>query len=174
LLLDNCEHLIDGCAELADRLLHACPDLRILASSREALGIAGEQAYRVRSLALPLNMDGLSIAELSNYEAVQLFVQRAAAARAGFALTSENSASVLNICRRLDGIPLAIELAAARARVLATQQIAARLDHRFQLLTGGSRTALPRQRTLQALIDWSFDLLSGPERTLFRRLSVFS
>ncbi len=173
LILDNCEHLIDACAELAESLLRACPDLRVLASSREALGIPGEQTYRVRSLALPPIMDDLPPAELAGYEAVRLFVQRAAAVRTGFTLTSENTTSVLQICRRLDGIPLAIELAAARSGVLTPEEIAARLDNRFRLLTGGSRTALPRQRTLQALIDWSYDLLSEPECILFRRLSVF-
>ena len=173
LILDNCEHLLADCAALADSLLRDCPNLHILTSSREALGIDGEQAYHVRSLALPQHMEGLSLAQLSSYEAVSLFVQRAAAVQTGFTLTSENAASVLQICRRLDGIPLAIELAAARTRVLMPAQIALRLDQRFQLLTGGSRTALPRQRTLQALIDWSFDLLSEPESIFFQRLSVF-
>jgi predicted ATPase/class 3 adenylate cyclase len=174
LLLDNCEHLIDECARLADIWLQACPKLRILASSREALGIGGEQAFRVRSLALPPGQNGLSMEELGSYEAIRLFVDRAQAVKADFVLTGDNADAVLQICRRLDGIPLAIELAVARVRVLSPEQIAARLDDRFRLLTGGSRTALPRQRTLQALIDWSYDLLSEPECVVLRRLSVFS
>lgn len=174
LILDNCEHLIDECARLAGHLLQACPDLRLLASSREALGIPGETILRVRSLALPPEGSGFTAAELEEYDAIHLFLDRAKTARPDFALTSGNAASILQICRRLDGIPLAIELAAARVRVLVPEQIAARLDDRFRLLTGGSRTALPRQRTLQALIDWSYDLLSEPECILLRRLAVFS
>jgi predicted ATPase len=174
LVLDNCEHLIDACAQLADELLRSCPQLRILASSREALGIAGERAFRVQSLSLPSADKVVSADELAEYDAIQLFVTRAKAVKSDFSLTGENAPEVLQICRRLDGIPLAIELAAARARLLAPQQILDRLDDRFRLLTGGSRTALPRQRTLQALIDWSYDLLTEPERVLLRRLSVFS
>ncbi len=174
LILDNCEHLIDECAQLADRLLRSCPDLRILASSREALGIAGERALRLRSLTLPKSQNGLSNEELAGYEAIRLFAARAESVKPGFSLTSDNAAAIFQICQRLDGIPLAIELAAARVRVLSPSQIATRLDDRFRLLTGGSRTALPRQRTLQALIDWSYDLLSDPECILLRRLSVFS
>jgi predicted ATPase/class 3 adenylate cyclase len=174
LILDNCEHLIDECAQLAETLLRACPELRILASSREALGIAGEQAVRIRSMALPTTHDGLSVEQLAGYEAISLFTARAQAVNGDFALSSENAPYVLQICQRLDGIPLAIELAAARVRVLSPDQIATRLDDRFRLLTGGSRTALPRQRTLQALIDWSYDLLSEMECILLRRLSVFS
>jgi predicted ATPase/class 3 adenylate cyclase len=174
LLLDNCEHLIEACAGLSQALLQACPDLRILASSREALGVAGEAAYRVPSLATP-PADWLPApAELAQLDAVRLFVERAAAARPGFALTEQNAAAVAQICRRLDGIPLAIELAAARVKVLAPEQIAARLDDRFRLLTGGSRTALPRQQTLRALIDWSYSLLSPEEQLLLRRLAVFT
>lgn len=177
LILDNCEHVIDECARLADHLLRHCPELQLLASSREALGIGGEQIFRVRSLALP--SDGGEVKdwrpeELARFEGIRLFVERAAAVHPGFALTSDNGPAVLQVCLRLDGIPLAIELAAARVWVLSPQQIAERLDDRFRLLTGGSRTALPRQRTLQALIDWSYDLLSEPERTLLRRVSVFS
>ena len=174
LILDNCEHLIDECARLADTLLRASPELRILASSREALGIAGEQAMRIRSMALPMSQNGLSIEELAAYEAINLFVARAQAVNGDFSLSPENAPYVLQICQRLDGIPLAIELAAARVRVLSPGQIATRLDDRFRLLTGGSRTALPRQRTLQALVDWSYDLLSDSECVLLRRLSVFS
>ncbi len=174
LVLDNCEHLIDACAQLADELLQRCPQLRILASSREALGIAGERAFRVQSLSLPAGNRPLSAAELAEYDSVQLFVTRAKVAKSSFALTDENAPVILPICRRLDGIPLAIELAAARTRMLSPQQILDRLDDRFRLLTGGSRTALPRQRTLQALIDWSYDLLAEEERVLLRRLSIFS
>jgi predicted ATPase/class 3 adenylate cyclase len=174
LILDNCEHLIDACALLAGELLQSCPNLTILASSREALGIAGEQAYRVRSLALPTDGKELSFEELAGFAAIRLFVDRAEAVKPEFALKPDNAPAVLQICQRLDGIPLAIELAAARVRVLSPDQIAARLDDRFRLLTGGSRTALPRQRTLQALIDWSYDLLSEPECILLRRLAVFS
>ncbi len=160
LILDNCEHLIAACARLADDLLHQCAGLKILASSREALGIAGEVAYHTPSLA--------------EAESTGLFVERARAANPKFSLTDANASSVAQICSRLDGIPLAIELAAARTKLLSVDQIAARLDDRFKLLTGGSRTALPRQQTLRALIDWSYDLLSEEERALLRRLSVFA
>jgi predicted ATPase/class 3 adenylate cyclase len=159
LLLDNCEHLIEACARLADTLLHQCAGLKILASSREALGIAGEVAYHTPSLA--------------RFESTQLFIERARATNSGFRLTEDNEAAVAQICTRLDGIPLAIELAAARTRLLSVDQIAARLDDLFRLLVGGSRTALPRQQTLRALIDWSYDLLSNEEKALFRFASVF-
>jgi len=171
-ILDNCEHLIEACARLAESLIQACANLKILASSREALGIAGETTYRVPSLYLPdqTQVTGEAILE---YESVQLFVDRASAANPKFQLTDKNAASVAQVCRRLDGIPLALELAAARVRVLSVVQIAERLDDRFRLLTGGSRTALPRQQTLRALIDWSYDLLTESEKALFRRLAVF-
>lgn len=171
LLLDNCEHLLDHTAALADELLQSSAGVRILATSREALGIAGEASYQVPSLELPT--DAMASAALLGIESVQLFVERARAARAGFALSSENAAPVVQICRRLDGIPLAVELAAARVRAMSPAQIADRLDDRFRLLTGGSRTALPRQQTLQGLIDWSYDLLHDDERLLLARLSVF-
>ena len=159
LILDNCEHLIAACAKLANDLLHQCAGLKILASSREALGIAGEVAYRTPSLA--------------DSESTQLFVDRAHAANSKFALTDSNASSVAQICQRLDGIPLAIELAAARTKLLSAEQIASRLDDLFSLLVGGSRTALPRQQTLRALIDWSYDLLSEEEKYLLRIASVF-
>ena len=159
LILDNCEHLIDACARLADDLLHGCAGLKILASSREALGIAGEMAYSTPSLA--------------DAESTQLFLERARSANSNFRLTDDNASSIAQICSRLDGIPLAIELAAARAKLLSPEQIAARLDDRFRLLVGGSRTALPRQQTLRALIDWSYDLLSDEEKVLLRTASVF-
>lgn len=172
LILDNCEHLIDACARLADSFLRSCPELKILASSREALGINGEAVYRVPSLSLP-EQGGGSREALLGCESVQLFVDRATVANPNFQLTDGNASSVAQICHRLDGIPLALELAAARVRILSVEQIAERLDDRFRLLTGGSRTALPRQQTLQALIDWSYHLLTGPEQVVFRRLAVF-
>jgi predicted ATPase/class 3 adenylate cyclase len=174
LVLDNCEHLLTACAQLADTLLRAAPHLRVLASSREGLGIAGELTYRVPSLSLPDPRSLPPVERLAEYEAVSLFLDRARFSRPGFSLTPQNAAAVAQICQRLDGIPLAIELAAARVRALPVEQIAARLDDRFRLLTGGSRTALPRQQTLRALIDWSYNLLSEGEQTLLRRLSVFS
>jgi len=174
LLLDNCEHLLATCAQLADTLLRACPNLTVLASSREGLGIAGEQTYRVPSLSLPDPQRLPPPERLREIEAVQLFADRAGLAQPSFAVTAANAVPVAQVCERLDGIPLAIELAAARVKVLPVEQIVARLDDRFRLLTGGSRTALPRQQTLRALIDWSYDLLSEPERALLRRLSVFA
>jgi len=178
LILDNCEHLIAECARIAETLLRACPGLQILASSREPLGIAGERTWPVPSLSIPENwreeIRGSEAAErLTQYEAVRLFVDRATAVRPAFRVTNESAPYVAEICWRLDGIPLAIELAAARIRVLSIDQIASRLNDQFRLLTGGSRTALPRQQTLRALIDWSFDLLTEQERILLRRLSVF-
>jgi predicted ATPase/class 3 adenylate cyclase len=172
IILDNCEHLIDACAKIAETLIQACENLKILASSREALGVSGETTYRVPSLSLPAAQNSITN-ELMGFESVQLFVDRASAANPNFKLTNENASSVAKVCRRLDGIPLALELAAARTRVLSVEQIAERLDDRFRLLTGGSRTALPRQQTLRALIDWSYDLLNNAEKALFRRLAVF-
>jgi predicted ATPase/class 3 adenylate cyclase len=174
LLLDNCEHLLAACTQLTETLLRACPHLRILASSREALGLMGEQNYRVPSLSLPDPKQLPPLERLQEYEALQLFTDRAVLSQATFAVTAANVAAVAQVCQRLDGIPLAIELAAARVSALPVEQIAARLDDRFRLLTGGSRTALPRQQTLRALIDWSCDLLSDPERAILRRLSVFA
>jgi len=174
LVLDNCEHLIEACAQIGESLLQACPKLRILASSREALGIAGEAVYRVPSLSLPQDLRGTEDIEgLMGYEAIRLFIERAASAKQGFTLTEDNASSVAQICQRLDGIPLALELAASRVKVLTPEQIAARLDDRFRLLTDGSRTALPRQQTLRAMIDWSYSLLSEQEIILFCRLAVF-
>jgi predicted ATPase/class 3 adenylate cyclase len=173
LLLDNCEHLVEACARLADHLLRACPRLVILASSREALGLPGEAIYRVAPLALPSD-EHASPAALCRFESVELFTERAALVRPGFALSDQNAPAVAQIARRLDGIPLALELAAARLRAFSPEQIAARLDDRFRLLTGGSRAALPRQQTLRALIDWSYDLLDEDERAFLRALSVFA
>jgi non-specific serine/threonine protein kinase len=174
LVLDNCEHLIDACAGLAHGILRGGLGPRILATSREALGIDGEVSWRVPSLAVPSADAVPSPLALARTEAVQVFVDRAVAARPDFTLTKQNAAAIAQICRRLDGIPLAIELAATRVRSLAPEQIAARLDQRFSLLTGGSRAALPRQQTLAALVGWSYDLLSADERRLFDRLSVFA
>jgi predicted ATPase len=173
LILDNCEHVIDACARLVTRLLNACPRLKVLPSSREALGVAGETAYRVPSLAVPDDQCA-SPQSLLRFDAARLFVERAQAAQPRFAPTADNLRVIIQICQRLDGIPLAIELAAARTRMLSVAQIAARLDDRFRLLTGGSRTALPRQQTLRALIDWSYDLLPEPEQAALRQLSVFA
>jgi non-specific serine/threonine protein kinase len=174
LVLDNCEHLVAACAEVAERLLRGCPDLHILATSREALGIAGETAFRVPSLSVPGTEGPASAEAVARYESVRLFVERAQAASPEFRLREEDVGAVGQVCRRLDGIPLAIELAAARVKLLSVAQIAERLDDRFRLLTGGSRTALPRQQTLRALIDWSYDLLSTAEQALLRRLAVFA
>lgn len=179
LVLDNCEHLISACARFAETLLQACPNLWILATSRETLGIAGESAFGVPSLSVPdpgqVSPGGVDLASnLIPYEGVRLFVERAVAVQPNFNLTNANAPAVAQICYRLDGIPLAIELAAARVKALSAEQIAARLDDRFRLLTGGSRTALPRHQTLQALIDWSYELLPEAERMLLRRLSVFA
>ena len=173
LILDNCEHLIEACAQISEVLLRACPNLKILASSREPLGIAGEVPYRVPSLVIP-DPDHLPpLEKLSNVDSIRLFMERATTAKSDFKLTKNNASFVAQICFRLDGIPLAIELAAARVKMLSPEQIASRLDDCFRLLTGGSRTALPRQQTLRALIDWSYSLLSEPEKILFRRLAVF-
>jgi non-specific serine/threonine protein kinase len=160
LILDNCEHLIGACAMLADALLRACPDLSLLATSREPLDIPGEVTWRVPSLA--------------DDEALQLFTERARAARPDFAVTEQNRPSVAQVCRRLDNIPLAIELAASRLRAFSVEQLAARLSDAFALLTAGNRTALPRQQTLRATIDWSYTLLTEEERALLRTLSVFA
>ena len=173
LILDNCEHLIDACAQLVTSLLSACPRLKILPSSREALGIGGETIYRVPSLSLPEARHSTPEA-LIQCEAARLFVERAQAAQPRFTLTKHNLNATIQICRRLDGIPLALELAAARLRLFTVEQIAMRLDDRFRLLTGGSRSALPRHQTLGALIDWSFDLLPEGEQVALRRLSVFA
>ncbi len=194
LVLDNCEHLIQACAQLCETLLRACPQLRILATSREPLHILGELTWRVPSLSLPeLSAElralskqthhpsttlstgsALSTQDFMRSDAVRLFVERARAVEPTFALTPRNAPIIARICARLDGIPLAIELAASRVNTLAVEQIAARLDNVFRLLGGGSRTALPRQQTLRALMDWSHDLLAERERMLWRRLAVFA
>lgn len=174
LILDNCEHLLSACAELAAALLQACPNICILATSRESLNIPGELSFRVPSLSIPDPRRLPTLPALTQYEAMQLFLERAEIIQPGFELTDTNARAVAQICHRLDGIPLAIELSVARVKIMPVEQVAARLDDRFRLLTGGSRTALPRHQTLRALIDWSYDLLSPMERTLFQRLSVFA
>jgi predicted ATPase/DNA-binding XRE family transcriptional regulator len=174
LVLDNCEHLIAGCAQLADGLLSTCPNLKILTTSREALGLTSEEVWSVPILSLP-NPQRMSLSDLlMQYEGIRLFVERASAAKSDFTLTERNTLSVAQVCQRLDGMPLAIELAAARVKMMAVSEIAKRLDDRFDLLTAGSRTALPRHQTLRAAIDWSYDLLSEPERIFLSRLSVFA
>ena len=172
LVLDNCEHLVEGAAALAGRILGDCPGVRILATSREPLGIMGETLWPVPPLALP--PAGADTPAALGYASVQLLAERAAAVRPGFAVDAGNVAAVVQTCRALDGMPLAIELAAARLRSMTPEQVAARLDDRFRLLTGGNRTALPRHRTLQAVVDWSWDLLDGAEQALWRRLAVFA
>ena len=171
LVLDNCEHLLAAAGRLTDGLLRECPGVRILATSREALGVAGEQVWPLSSLELPPRASALDTVVAS--EAVQLFAERARAVQPGFALDDANAEAVAEICRRLDGIPLAVELAAARVTVMSPSDIAARLDQRFQLLTGGRRTAAGRHQTLLAAIEWSYEMLDPQERVLFERLGVF-
>ncbi len=174
LVLDNCEHLLAACAQLIETLLRTCSQLRVLVTSREALTITGETIWLVLPLRVPDTYQPPPIEGLLTYEAVQLFVERARSVLSSFTLTPENASAVVQVCCRLDGMPLAIELAAARIRALAVEQIVARLDDAYRLLTGGSRSALPRQQTLRAAMDWSYDLLSAHEQAFFRRLSVFA
>jgi non-specific serine/threonine protein kinase len=174
LLLDGCEHLVGACAAFAERLLQSCPRLRILATSREPLGVPGEINYRVPSLTLPATELVLTAERLLTSEAGRLFADRAALADAAFSVNDHNAPVIAEICYKLDGIPLAIELAAARVQFLSVEGIAERLTDRFRLLTGGSRTAMPRHQTLRATVDWSYDLLSHPEKLVFQRLGVFS
>jgi len=175
LVFDNCEHLVEPTARVVSALLRGCPHVKILASSRQVLGITGEQTYRLPSLGVPNENAavGLTAIDAMRSEAVALFVERARAVDKSFALTDDNAPTVADVCRRLDGIPLVIELAAARVRILSPRQLRERLDERFRVLTGGSRDVLPRQQTLRAMIDWSHDLLDQRERTLFRRLGIF-
>ena len=172
LILDNCEHLVQACAQLVETLLHLSPKLQILATSREALGIDGEMLYLIPPLTTPDRVYA-TLDALLYYEAVQLLIERAQTALPGFSLTYDNAPAIVQLCQQLDGIPLALELAAARVKVLRMEEIAARLNDRFRLLTGGARTALPRHQTLQAMMDWSHSLLSEFERILLRRLSIF-
>jgi non-specific serine/threonine protein kinase len=174
LVLDNCEHLLDACARLSHAVMQSCPGVRVLATSREPLRVAGEVVWRAPPLAAP-PPDGDAVPEqVSEYAAARLFAERARAADAGFVLMPEHAPAVAEVCRRLDGLPLALELAAARVRVLPVEQIAARLGERFRLLTGGDRTALPRQQSLRASLEWSHALLSRAEQVLFRRLAAFA
>jgi predicted ATPase/DNA-binding CsgD family transcriptional regulator len=174
LILDTCEHVVDASAALVQQLLAGCPAVRVVATSREPLRVRGETVWRVPPLELPSAGDSLIPDELTRHEAIRLFADRAAAVRPGFALDAGNAAAVVRLCRTLDGMPLAIELAAARVGALSVEQIAARLGDRFQLLASGDRTAPVRQQTLRAAVDWSFELLTGPEQVLLRRLAVFS
>jgi predicted ATPase/class 3 adenylate cyclase len=175
LVFDNCEHLVEPAARVIAALVRSCAHVKVLASSRQGLGIAGEATYRMPSLTLPAAEASaqLNLLDAARYAAVSLFVERASAADHTFELTAENAPTIAEICRRLDGIPLAIELAAARVKILSPRQLRERLNERFRVLTGGSRDALPRQQTLRALIDWSHDLLDDRERALFRRLGIF-
>jgi predicted ATPase len=174
LVLDNAEHVIEGCVRLLDEVLRRGPDVSVLVTSRERLGMTGELTYRVPSLTVPGTSETLTPQAALRYEAVRLFVERAKLARSPFELTAESAPSVASICSRLDGMPLAIELAAPRLRSLSVDELSHHLDHRFALLTDGSRAALPRHRTLRSLLDWSYDLLAGPEQAMLRRVSVFA
>ena len=173
LILDNCEHVMQASVVLVAALTQGCPDLRIVATSREALGVQGESVYAVPTLSLP-DPGTQTTATIAASEAVRLFAERAAAVRPGFEICEDNAAIVADVCRRLDGIPLAIELAAARVKILEVGQILEKLNDRFRLLTGGSRTALPRQQTLRATLQWSYDQLHVEERAMMRALSVFA
>ena len=173
IVLDNCEHVIDDAAKFCAQVIRYCPRVRFLATSREPLGIEGERVYRVPSMSLPPR-DAISAADLAGFDSVQLFVERAKAHEPQFVLDDAAAPLVATICRQLDGIPLALELAAARLSSMSLGHLSERLDQRFRLLTGGSRNALPRQQTLQATVDWSFDLLTASEREAMRRLSIFA
>ncbi len=174
LILDNCEHLLDAVAPLVDAILESCPHVRVLATSRQSIGVAGEFLHRLPSLAVPDPSSITTADDARTHGATALFVERAMAADSRFALSDDTAPILADICRRLDGIPLAIELAAARIKVLSLPNLAKRLDERFKVLTGGNRTALPRQKTLLALIEWSYGLLDSREQTLFNRLGVFA
>lgn len=174
LIIDNCEHLIKHCAEICEYILNKCPGVNILTTSREVLGIEGEMIYQVPTLSMPELKDDLTAEAICNFESIQLFTERAFALKNDFVLTNENAPDIARICFHLDGIPLAIELAAARVKILKPEKILENISNRFRFLTGGSRISLPRQQTLKAMIDWSYDLLSEKEKILFRNLSVFS
>ena len=173
-ILDNCEHLVQACAELVHVLLQSRPQVKLMATSREPLHAAGEATYVVPALAFPGLSRMITPSALAEYDAAQLFIDRAVAVQSTFKVTEQNAMALAGVCHQLDGIPLAIELAAARTRVLSVENIAARLDDRFRLLKGGDKTVLPRQQTLRALIDWSYDLLTEPERIFLQRLAVFA
>ena len=173
IILDNCEHHIHECADIAEKLLRNCPEIKIITTSREALNCHGEQTFRLPSLSFPDKSSNNTPEQLTQYESVRLFIERALSVNHNFRVNNHNAPALAGICNRLDGIPLAIELAAARTNALSVEKIHERLDNRFNLLTGGSRTALPRQQTLKAMIDWSYDLLSEKEKKIWSRLSVF-
>jgi predicted ATPase len=174
LVLDNCEHLIDACADLAERVLCGCPEVRLLATSRERLRLGAETTWRVPSLANPDRRTRVTPVELLAYPAVRLFVERAQAIESGFALGPNNASTVVDICACLEGLPLALELAAAHVSALSLSQILERLDDTFRMLVGGSRTAPTRHQTLRATLDWSIGLLTAAEQAVFRRLAVFA
>src|SRR5438445_6909288 len=174
LVLDNCEHLVEAAAQLVGEVLRTAPAVRVITTSREPLQVLGEHVVPVPPLELPPGDETVALSQLRQNEAVMLSTERAAAASGTFELTDSNQAAVVHLCRRLDGLPLAIELAAVRTRVLTAEQILERLTDRFALLTGGSRAALPRHQTLRTTIDWSYDLLSVGEQALLRRLCVFA
>jgi predicted ATPase/class 3 adenylate cyclase len=173
IIFDNCEHVVEAAARLIDQILRNCPHIRIIATTRQGLGIAGEAVHRVASLAVPEPQKEITAEEAMQHGAVALFVERAAAATDAFRLTDQNAPVVARLCQRLDGIALAIELAVPRLKALSVEQLENKLNERFRILTGGSRTALPRQQTMRALVDWSYELLTGDEKTLFRRVAVF-
>jgi predicted ATPase/class 3 adenylate cyclase len=173
LVLDGCEHLLDACATLAESVLRSCPNVHILATSREPFRIMGETTWRVPSLSVPDGAPGAPD-ELERFDSVRLFVRRAVQSKPDFTVNAANAAAVVEVCQRLGGIPLALELAATRVKVLSCEQIATRLNNQFRLLTGGARNALPRHQTLRAAVDWSYELLAEQERTLFARLSIFA
>jgi predicted ATPase/class 3 adenylate cyclase/Tfp pilus assembly protein PilF len=174
IILDNCEHIADACAHIAEKLLRSAPKLKMIVTSREALKCDGEQTHRLPSLETPQKRKKYTSEQLAEFESVKLFVERAQAVNPSFGITDENAPVIAGICSDLDGIPLAIELAAARIKVLSVEKIYERLSDRFKLLTGGKRTALPRQQTLKALIDWSYELLADNEKRMWEKLSVFS
>ncbi|HEY6358737.1 MAG TPA: adenylate/guanylate cyclase domain-containing protein, partial [Vicinamibacterales bacterium] len=174
LIVDNCEHVIGEASKTAGAILRDCPNVSILATSREALGLAGEAVYQMPTLTVPEKLQDLTADAALRYGAVALFDARARSANSRFSVSDENAPTVAEICKRLDGIPLAIELAAARLKVLSPRQLSKKLDERFRVLTGGDRGTLPRQQTMRALIDWSYDLLSETEKRLFRYLSIFA
>src|SRR6266403_653666 len=174
LVLDNVEHLLEGCVQFVDLILRRNADVTMLVTSRERLGMAGELTYRVPSLTVPGPGENVAPDAVLAYEGVRLFVDRARLLRPDFSVTAENAASLASICYRLDGIPLAIELAAPRLRSMSVDELCERLDQRFALLTDGSRAALPRHRTLRSMLDWSYDLLGEPEKLFLQRLSVFA
>jgi non-specific serine/threonine protein kinase len=174
LVLDNVEHLLEACVHLIDEIVRRSPDITVLVTSRERLGMTGELTYRVPSLTVPETSETLTPETVSTYEGVRLLVERAKLVRSDFDLTADNASCVASICVRLDGMPLAIELAAPRLRSMSVDELSERLDQRFALLTDGSRAALPRHRTLRSMLDWSYELLTERERAMLRRVAVFA